>query len=168
MVMSTPSTAPPEIVRADPALRRQLILVVALVFALGLFALGWLPGELAAILAIARQSPAEARVRTLVVLGALIAPVVLLGIAAGVATVRRSVLTLRTDRFPPPGMRVFRDTPVVRGRPARVLAVVLATLGVSLIVLCSVLPVFAFRLGVALQRGCPRSAASARAAGPET
>lgn len=147
-----------EVVRADPALRRQLVLVLLLVFAIGLFAIGWVPQELATILAIARESPAEARLRILLVLGALIAPVVLLGIAAGIDAIRRAVQTIRTDRHPPPGARVFRDTPVIRGRPARILGIVAATLGVALIVLSSVLPVLAFRLGTALQRGCPRGA----------
>jgi hypothetical protein len=39
--------------------------------------------------------------------------------------------------------------------------VVAGTRGVALIVLCSVLPVLAFRLGAALERGCPRSAGPA-------
>lgn len=160
MSVGTPTIASPEreIVKADPALRRQMILVLLLIFAIGLFALEWLPGELASILAIARESPKEARARTVLLLGALIAPAVLLGMVAGVDTIRRSVSTFRTGRFPPPGMRVLRDTPVLRGRGARGLAVFMATLGVLLIVCCTVLPVLGYRLGVAMQRGCPRAA----------
>jgi hypothetical protein len=159
----TPAASAPqrEIIRADPALRRQLVLVLLLVCAIGLFAAGWVPEELATILAIARESPGEARLRILLVLGALIAPPVLLGGVAGIDAIRRAVQTIRADQHPPPGARVFRDTPVIRGRPARILGVVAATLGVALLVLCSVLPVLAFRLGAALERGCPRGAAAA-------
>ena len=148
-----------EIVKADPGLRRQMLLVLLLIVAIGLFALEWVPKEMATILAIARESPAEARARTVLLLGALVAPPVLLGMVAGVDTIRRSVSTFRTDRFPPPGMRVLRDTPVLRGRSARGLAIVMATLGALLIACCTALPVLGYRLGVAVQRGCPRAAA---------
>lgn len=150
-----------EIVKADPVLRRQMLLVLLLILAIGLFAFEWVPAELATILAIARESPGEARARTVLLLGALIAPAVLLGMVAGVDTIRRAVSTFRTDRFPPPGMRVLRDTPVLRGRRARTLAVVMVTLGAMLIVCCTVLPVLGYRLGVAVERGCPRAAAPA-------
>src|SRR5262245_1355683 len=126
--MSVPTGADREIVKADPRLRRQLVLVLLLILAVGLAALAWAPGELAMILALARESPGEARIRTVLLLGALVAPVVLLGLLAGADTIGRAVATFRSDRFPPPGMRVLRDTPVIRGRAARGLAVVMVTL----------------------------------------
>jgi hypothetical protein len=160
--MTFPASAPErEILRADPALRRQLVLVLLLVCAIAVFAIRWVPQELATILAIARESPGEARFRILLVLGALVLPPILLGAVAGIDTIRRAVQTIRAEQHPPPGARVFRDTPVIRGRPARILGMVAGTLGIALLVLCSVLPVLAFRLGVALERGCPRAAAAA-------
>jgi hypothetical protein len=146
-----------EVVKADPALRRIVFLCLLLVVSVGLFAVDRLPRELATILALARAYPEEARRRTVVVLGVILVPLVALVVAAAVDAIRRGVETVRAECYPPPGMRVFRDTVVVRGRLARVLGMLSGTLGALLILLCVTLAVFTVQLGVALQRGCPKA-----------
>lgn len=126
-----------EVQKADPGLRRQvlvgavflvLILVAGVVLLANRFAeLEKLAGESAYLAS--RQGLAAARVLLVAVaLGATV-----LGGVLG----RLSWRTLAAGRYPPPGMRVINDTPVLRGAVARrygrgglILAAVLIVAGI--------------------------------------
>ena len=107
-----------EIRRADPALRRQVLLglLLALLVGAGLIAgferhripiHDWLLSELAA--------PAQG-VPVAFVLLVVILVTPLLALAGGLWALGRRIM--RAREFPPPGMRVVRDTPVITGAAA--------------------------------------------------
>jgi hypothetical protein len=145
-----------EVVRGDPALRRRVLLAGPFVLALGVVALATAPRASRLLILWLQQAPDSGRHAVLAMLG-FAAPFTLMAWLVGVEAARRSVQTLRACRFPPPGMRVMRDTPVLRGRPARFLGMLGLVLGAMLLTAGSVLPVVAYRIGTVLRDGCARS-----------
>jgi hypothetical protein len=152
-----------DVVRGDPVLRRRALLVLPLLLALGVAALATAPRASRLLILWLQQSPDPGRHAVLAMLG-FAAPFTLLAWLVGVDVVRRSVKTFRACRFPPPGMRVVRDTPVLRGNAARFLGVAGLVLATALLTAGSALPFFAYRIGAVLRDGCPR--ATPRAAMP--
>ena len=146
-----------EIVPGDPALRRKMLLAAPLILAIGFVALATLPRATRLLILWLQESPGGGRHAVLVML-AFAAPFTFGAWLVGFDVVRRSLGTLRTRRFPPPGMRVMRDTPVVRGGTARVLGILGLVLGASLLTAGAMLPRMAYRIGAVLRDGCPRAA----------
>src|SRR2546425_8413563 len=85
------------------------------------------------------------------------APFTLIAWLVGAVAIRLSMKTLRVRRFPPPGMRVVRDTPVLRGGAARLIGVGGLVLGAALLTTGTTLSFLAYRIGAVLRDGCPRS-----------
>jgi hypothetical protein len=142
-----------EIVRADPAMRRTVLVVGAGVVVALIVAILSAPSFLGSLGTLSAASPAEA----VGWFAAFVVPIVTLTVVAGVDATRRSLSTYRQGRFPPRGMRVLRDTPVVDGRPARALGVLGCTLGVTLLVAALVFAWTSYRIGAVLWYGCPRA-----------
>jgi len=143
-----------EIVQADPAARRKAVLVaIGLVGALSMAAAA-APRMFGNLGALSQASPAEA----VLLLAAFVTPLVALVVVAALDAIRRSLATLRERRFPPRGMPVLRDTPVVEGGVARVLGVLGCALGATLLVLALALAVTSYQIGRVLWFGCPRAA----------
>lgn len=140
-----------EIVKADPALRRILIAAGLGIAVAGTLLVMATPGAVAALGALSQRSRGEA----VALLAAFVAPFVLLAATGGVDAVRRSLRTLREGRFPPRGMRVPRDTPVIEGSVARVLGLLGCTLGTTLLVAALLLAATTYRIGRVLWYGCP-------------
>jgi hypothetical protein len=149
-----------EVVRADPVLRRQILLVMVAVIAIGGLGLEQLPASLQVIFRLARESPAAAEREAQIMMVLLLGPMILGGFFAGIATIRTSVDALRTRRFPPPGARVFRDTPVIRGLGARIVGTVALVLGATLVCASAGLTWFGYRAAAELRKGCPRASTS--------
>lgn len=139
-----------EIRRADPAARRQVLLLLAVTAAAGVVLYVGAERYAPAIRdwTLADPSAAAGRVRLVFLLfgGILVAP--LLAFAAYLW--RLGARGMQAAEFPPPGYRVVSDTlvlrgadAVARGRGARLVALVVASAGVALLILC-------WRLGAAL------------------
>ncbi len=113
---------PPEIVPADAKHRRLAWLAVVVVLAGGAAALWWLDRRLDVVDRLAEDDlPAAAeRARALVGVVVLFAGLIFVGL--GLWLFRLGVLINRSGRFPPPGMKVIRDTVVRTGPRARRLA----------------------------------------------
>ena len=148
-----------EVVRGDPALRRRVLLAGPFVLALGVAALATAP-RASRLLILWLPEPEGGRHAVLAMLG-FTAPFTLMAWLVGAEAARRSWQTLRSHRFPPPGMRVMRDTPVVRAGPAHLLGACGLGLAALLLLAGSVLPVIAYRIGAVLRDGCPRATPAA-------
>jgi hypothetical protein len=107
-----------EIQKADPAARRQAILLVIFGMAIGALLIAgfeqfrepfyeWLTSEPA-------ESARRAKLALYTSAFVLCAPLIGFAIYLWLLGAR----VLRAQRYPPPGMRVIRDTPVVEGRGA--------------------------------------------------
>jgi hypothetical protein len=132
-----------EIQRADPRLRRIAgLLFVALVLAcaVALLALqSWLSG-------VAQAARSTAQVQLLAAFGSLVGISCLALLVLAIYLWRIAARVLAAQQFPPPGMRVVRDTPVLRGAAALRRGRIIQGIG-GLLVLCSLaLAVAAWRL----------------------
>src|SRR5262245_61631651 len=134
-------------------MRRTALLVGGGVVVALVVAIVSAPQFLGSLGALSQASPAEA----VLWFAAFIVPILLLVVVAGVDATRRSLSTYRESRFPPRGMRVLRDTPVVEGRPARAIGVLGCTLGATLLVAGLALAWTSYRIGAVLWYGCPRA-----------
>jgi hypothetical protein len=142
-----------EVVKADPALRRRALVAGGIVLTAAMALLASVPRVLVAASDLSQRSRGEA----VAMFAAFIAPFVLLAVVGGVDTLRRSLRTWQERRFPPRGMLVLRDTPVIDGPLARVLGALGCTLGALLLVLALLLSHLAWRAGRILWYGCPRA-----------
>jgi hypothetical protein len=142
-----------EVVRADPAMRRTALVVGGGVVAALVVAIVSAPGFFGSLSTLSLASPAEA----VLWLAAFVVPIVVLTVGAGVDATRRSLSTWREARFPPRGMRVLRDTPVIEGPVARAIGVLGCALGVTLLVAALLLGWTSWRIGAVLWYGCPRA-----------
>ena len=128
----------PEILRADPRLRRQAMILLVVVTALGSAAIQWLlPWANATVEEAVRSGMPRSAVckSTLAVLSVFAFAVA----AFGLHTARMGRRIRAAGQFPLPGARVIRDTRVIRGRAADMLGRAQTFLGAALIVLCAAL-----------------------------
>lgn len=133
----------PEIQPADPATRRRVMIAAAVIIAAcvaGWFGLQrWLSG-------LRGQDPAQIQAaleRALIVSSwAALVPAMVLAVVLW----RYGTRVCRSDRFPAPGAKLIRDTPVVHGQAAQVRGTVLKALAAFLALLAAGTLVAAYRL----------------------
>lgn len=142
-----------EVQKADPAARRQAVLAIVFATATGALLIAgfehfrepfreWLSSEPA-------ETARRAKLAVYVSAFILSAPVIAFAIYLWLLGAR----VLRAQQFPPPGIRVIRDTPVVGGRAAEirghVIQVLALCLGVGAAILCQFFWWFAQSIGQA-------------------
>jgi hypothetical protein len=135
-----------EIQRADPQLRRIAGLLFAALVVAGSVALLALQSWLSDV---AKAAPSTTGTQLLIAFGGLVAISCATLLAAAVCLSRTAAQVLATKQFPPPGMRVIRDTPVLRGAAAMRRARILQSIGAALVVCGVALAVAAWRLHAA-------------------
>jgi hypothetical protein len=131
---------PPEILRADPRLRHGTLLVVLILLGLGVVGLFGLDRYLQGVAADAQLEPEAVfrKIFNLLRLSFVAGGVGL--ILSGAYLGRFAMRILASGQFPPPGARVIRDTPILRGAPAKRQGRSMATLAILLVVLGLALP----------------------------
>jgi hypothetical protein len=129
----------PDVVPADPALRRRALFVAVGAIVPG----GFLAWKLERwLLASAPGDPGAARMALWLATGVASA----LTFAAAVYVAWIALRILRARRFPPPGMRVMRDTPVRIGGAARVLGWAGLACAAVILAAAAVLPLLLARI----------------------
>ncbi|MCU0578532.1 MAG: hypothetical protein MUF69_03205 [Desulfobacterota bacterium] len=128
-----------EMIPADKNLRKKIIFLL-IFFVLGLMLLSpYLNARLAEWRQEAATDPETAWVRYSSLFQWLLGLTALLVSAASVYLIVVSVRVLKSDRYPPPGWKVIRDTRLQTGRRARITAYMLMVNSVILIVLVSLI-----------------------------
>ncbi len=115
-------TPQPEIVPADTKQRRLALLAVLIIAVAGAAVLWWLDRHIAGIQQLAKDDLPAAieKARNLVAVAVFCLGLSLVGI--GLWLFRLGVQINRAGRFPPPGVKLVRDTVVRTGLQARALA----------------------------------------------
>jgi hypothetical protein len=140
-----------EVKKADPSTRRQTILLIVFATSLGALLIAGFEHLLEPLRDWLTSEPAEtahrAKLAFYVTAFILSAPVIAFAIYLWLFGAR----VLRAQRFPPPGIRVIRDTPVVEGQGAtrrgHVIQILAVCLGVSAAVLALFFMWFAQTIG---------------------
>lgn len=141
-----------EVVRADPVYRRRFLMTMVLASVVGTVVLWRIEPYLTALqVELKHQVPRERLVQILNQLG-VGALVMYIFLWIGAAALFRDGLRIRrAGQFPPPGAKVLRDTPVVRGDIARMRATLLMASGVLLGVCLVVLGLMGLQLALVLK-----------------
>ena len=123
----------PMILEADPAYRRKMVLALIVLAVLGGAALILTKSVLDGIEALAAVDPDAAiqKIKGLIV--GIIAVNAVLSSVFGLWFVLLAVRVFRSGQFPPPGMKVVRDTPIRTGKKAKVAGAALS--GAAVLVL---------------------------------
>jgi heme/copper-type cytochrome/quinol oxidase subunit 3 len=130
---------PEELIRADNSLRKKTI-VLLVIFVLGLMLLSpYLNNRLAAWRQAAADNPETALARYSALFQWLLGITALLVSAASLYLMVVAVRVLKTEQYPPPGLKVLRDTRLQTGRRARITAYVLLVNSIILIVLVTLI-----------------------------
>lgn len=130
---------PEELIRADSRLRKKTI-VLLVIFVLGLMLLSpYLNNRLAAWRQAVAENPETALARYSSLFQWLLGITALLVAAASLYLMVVALRVLKTDQYPPPGLKVIRDTRLQTGRRAKVTAYVLLVNSLILIVLVSLI-----------------------------
>lgn len=142
-----------EVVRADPAYRRRFLLTVVVCTLVGMAVVGLTEPYFKALRSELSQPLARERLGQIVnQLGVAALAMYLLLWAGALALLGEGLRIRRTGQFPPPGAKVLRDTPVVRGEIARMRATLLI-ISAALIGFCLVvLGLMGFQLALVLRQ----------------
>jgi hypothetical protein len=154
-VIETPKerqSRPAEDVRAARALRRRALLLGIPAIGCGALLLWHFSGAIHEPKALTGNDSDLALVHTVTLLRTLLGVGTLLAWGIGLYMMHVACRTLRDGRFPPPGVRVLRATPVLTGRRATAVAVVQMLLALFLISLMTL----AFLLFPGALRSTPR------------
>ena len=134
----------PEMIPADPRLRRNALLILLGGTVIGSAFIVWVLPQIQDVLLNARAT-GQVSARTIClgfvgVIAMLVAPVSI----AGVSVIRTAKLTVDSAQFPAPGAKVIRDTRILRGsravtlgRVQRILGALLVACALALLALCT-------------------------------
>jgi heme/copper-type cytochrome/quinol oxidase subunit 3 len=130
---------PEELIRADNSLRKKTI-VLLVIFVLGLMLLSpYLNNRLAAWRQASGENPETALARYSSLFQWLLGITALLVSAASLYLMVVAVRVLKTEQYPPPGLKVIRDTRLQTGRRAKITAYLLLVNSMILIVLVTLI-----------------------------
>lgn len=133
----------PEIQRADPVARRRVLVAVVAVAALCVAGYMTLQHWLAGLRGLDAAHMQQALERALIVASwAALVPAAIFAACLW----RYGVRVCKAGRFPAPGARVIRDTPVLRGAPAQLRGAFLKVLAAFLALLAAGTLIAAYRL----------------------
>lgn len=136
MKSDSPVDSRPELIRADPAMRRKAILIVLAALVLGTIGIVW---GLPALESWVRADTFQGRVSRARVVCLTFGGIIVLLAAAVIGSGRRisrfGKAAVDLGRFPPPGMPVLRDSVAVTGRTATILGQAYRGIGIALAVL---------------------------------
>lgn len=135
-----------EIQRADPAARRLALIGVVAMAGLGLIPIIWLQGVLDTISELRRTDPVEATRRMLGVTRLLAAATAVTCFVIAIWLAQLSFRIRTAGRFPLPGARVVRDTPVLRGAAAGRQARIALMVALALLISGVLVPALLLRL----------------------
>lgn len=142
-----------EIQPADPAARRLALIIVIVIGGLGLVPIIWAQATLDTISELRRTDPMEATRMMLAVSRLLGAGVAVVCFATAIWLAWLSAGIRRAERFPLPGARVVRDTPVLTGAAARRQSRIALVFSLALLVGGVVVPILLMRLTSLLAPG---------------
>lgn len=135
-----------EIQPVDPRLRRIVLLLLLVVAVAGAGGLWWLEGRLDDLFYVALRSPQDAAVGILGLAFRLFVAGSAGAAICGAWFFAVSWKTLRSERFPPPGVGVVRQTRIVEGRAARIRGLAGLFAAVILLLLAVALPTVGLEL----------------------
>lgn len=121
------------VMHADKKLRKQLLVLILLLIPAGLFLIQILSANVEDIKTLAATDidQAVAKLRNLVTIFAVANAV--FSVAFGLYAVSIAIRILKSEQFPPPGMRVIRDTRIRTGKKAKTMGMLMIFMAIILL-----------------------------------
>ena len=141
------------VVRADGAFRKRALLLLLVAALLGVAVIIGAQSYLGYLKKLSAERPHLAAEKAATVLKLTSLAMAAALFASGVYTLSLWRRVRASGLFPPPGLRVLRDTRVVAGARARRLALAIMVLAIFLFVGGMLIPLLTFSLADALRRG---------------
>ena len=141
------------IVPADPALRRIALWAWGTLGALGLVGIWYVTRVLSAAQAMAVYDPRGAFLAVQRIVIPVVIAGVVLTVAVAVYCLVNALRIIRASRFPAPGARVIRATPIRRGPAAQRVGIAMAALSLVMLVASLAMPMFLHRVMRAVEQG---------------
>lgn len=133
-----------DIMAADPEYRRKVLRIVVLIIVLGLLALSLITPKLDQLAKL--QDPEKA----LKWVTALLVVIFMIPVILTVFIIRIAVMTMKQRQYPPEGIKLLKDTPVLYNEEAKKRAVLMLFLSVLIIDTCVFMAIIAVKLAVSL------------------
>jgi hypothetical protein len=143
----------PDLQRVDPNTRRTAVMVVVIGALVGLALIAGTRSQLNTLQKVLADNPEAVRANVGIITWALIAAVVVPVWAVNVYLWRLGSRSIRSGIFPPPGIPVIRDMPVLRDNAARKCGRVLQILAAVMSAVAAGFAVALWRLAAQIQRG---------------
>jgi hypothetical protein len=134
------------IVPADPSLRRVALLAWGSLAVFGAIAIWYAMHVLRAAEAMAVYDPRGAFLAVQRIVIPMVIGAAVLGVAAAVYCLVNALRVFRAGRFPAPGARLLRATPIRRGPEARRIGIAMAALALVMLAASVAMPVFLQRV----------------------
>ena len=140
-----PDLNPDEIIPADKGLRNKTIILVIIIVLAVMIVGPYLSGYLADLRQEGVERPELAYPKIITLMKWVLGSAALLITLTGAYLLMIAFRSLKAGRYPPPGMKVIKDTRVKTGRPAKIMAYLLIFNSVAIILLIG-LVLFLFML----------------------
>ena len=156
------------IVPADPALRRVAIVGWGILAAVGAVAIWYVTGVLDHARGVATYDPRGAFLEVQRVVIPVVIVAVALGVAIALYFLVNALRIIRAERFPAPGARLVRATPIRHGADAQRIGIAMAALSLIVLAASVAMPLFLGRVMRAVDQADHRFPATPPELAPPT
>lgn len=107
-----------KIVKADKSFRKRILLITFLLIMTGIIFVLYFQNYLAGLRLLTEEYPELALQRIISSMKIIIFMLMFIFVGAGIYFLRLGILTIKTSQFPPPDIKVIKDTRLIEGKNA--------------------------------------------------
>ena len=130
-----------KIVKTDKDLRKKILLITLLLVVAGVIFIFYFQNYLTGLKLLAKEYPELALQRIIYSMKIIIFMLMIIFAGAGIYFLRLGILTIKTSQFPPPGIKVIKDTRLIEGKNAVRKGVIIIILSMLFIISGIFLPI---------------------------
>ncbi len=130
-----------KIVKTDSNFRKKILLITLLLVVAGIVFIFYFQNYLTGLKLLAEEYPELALQRIIYSMKIIIFMLMIIFAGAGIYFLRLGILTIKTSQFPPPGIKVIKDTRLIEGKNAVRKGVIIIILSLLFIISGILLPI---------------------------
>ncbi|MBL7149332.1 MAG: hypothetical protein ISS80_04590 [Candidatus Cloacimonetes bacterium] len=130
-----------KIVKTDKDFRKKVLLITLLLVMAGIIFIFYFQNYLTGLRSLAEEYPELALQRIINSMIIIIFSLMIIFAGAGIYFLRLGILTIKTSQFPPPGIKVIKDTRLIEGKNAVRKGIIIIILSMLFIISGILLPI---------------------------
>ena len=130
-----------KIIKTDKNFRKKILLITLFLIVAGIVFIFYFQNYLAGIKLLAEEYPELALQRIIYSMKIIIFMLMIIFAGAGIYFLRLGILTMKTSQFPPPRVKVIKDTRLIEGKNAVRKGVIIIILSLLFIISGILLPI---------------------------